>query len=158
MTPRNSRSGRATSWACEAAGVIAGFASSNPAAQMAALQLDAAAQACEEAAHRASMAPQSARAWAEQMVAGVRTSGNSVLRPGRPEGGGGSRRLPVAGGAVGKRSDGYSADEGRKPPESQSRWADPEALEIIRQKLPIRPGPLAKTHGVWIDADVRNTA
>lgn len=61
----------------ENAGVLAGFASANPAARVAALQLDAAARACEEAANMASVAPQKARQWAEQMVRGARTSDGS---------------------------------------------------------------------------------
>lgn len=47
---------------------------SNPAARIAALQLDAAARACDDAAHYAAMAPPAAKAWAEQMVSGVRTA------------------------------------------------------------------------------------
>ncbi|WP_020387868.1 DddA-like double-stranded DNA deaminase toxin [Kribbella catacumbae] len=47
---------------------------SNPAARMAALQLDAAARACEEAAHFAAMAPSAAGAWAEQMISGLHTA------------------------------------------------------------------------------------
>jgi hypothetical protein len=42
--------------------------SAQPSARTAAVQLDQAARSCEEAAHQASIAPQRARAWAEQMI------------------------------------------------------------------------------------------
>ncbi|GAA1558407.1 hypothetical protein GCM10009741_74110 [Kribbella lupini] len=42
--------------------------SAQPSAHTAALQLDQAARSCEEAAHLASIAPQRARAWAEQLI------------------------------------------------------------------------------------------
>ncbi|MGW6278741.1 DNA/RNA non-specific endonuclease [Kribbella sp. NPDC055071] len=59
----------------ENASFIADFASGNPAARQAAYQLAAAADACERAAHLATAAPPKARAWADQMVTGVRGAG-----------------------------------------------------------------------------------
>jgi hypothetical protein len=58
----------------ENASMIADFGSANSSARTAALQLDAAAQACERAAHMASLASPMARQWAEQMVSGVRAA------------------------------------------------------------------------------------
>ncbi|TWD79728.1 DNA/RNA non-specific endonuclease [Kribbella amoyensis] len=52
----------------ESAAFLGGFASSNPAARTAALQLDEAARRCEEAAQLAAEAPVKAGAWAQQMV------------------------------------------------------------------------------------------
>jgi len=46
------------------AALVAATSSGNPAARQAAMQLDAAARACEEAAHFASIAPAKARDWA----------------------------------------------------------------------------------------------
>lgn len=66
----------------ENAAMVADFGSANSSARTAALQLDAAAQACERAAHMASLAPPMARQWAEQMVSGARTADS---RPRRPE-------------------------------------------------------------------------
>ncbi|WP_344849240.1 DNA/RNA non-specific endonuclease [Kribbella ginsengisoli] len=70
--------------------------SNNPAARMAAIQLDEAARRCEEAAHLLSMAPSRARGWVEQMVSGVRAAepaGSSRAR--RAESPGGS--TPIIG-------------------------------------------------------------
>lgn len=65
----------------ENAGKIGDSGSANSSARTAALQLDAAAQACERAAQMASLAPPMARQWAEQMVSGERTvSGTSTHR------------------------------------------------------------------------------
>jgi hypothetical protein len=56
----------------ENAGVV--IDASHGQATVAALQLDAAARACEEAAHYLAMAPVQARDWAERLVGGARTS------------------------------------------------------------------------------------
>lgn len=73
----------------ENAGMISGMGSANPAAGNAAMMLDAAARACEEAVHHAAAAPPKARAWAEQMVTGARSvsGGGSTSRVsgGQPE-------------------------------------------------------------------------
>lgn len=74
------------------AGVIASFASNNPAARVAALQLDAAARSCEEAAHIAAMVPPKARAWAMQMVSGARTEDRGPVGRDPTSGGGGPGR------------------------------------------------------------------
>lgn len=62
----------------EMASVVADSTGSGS-ARTAALQLDAAARACEEAAHSAAMAPAAARAWAEQMVSGARTADRPTI-------------------------------------------------------------------------------
>lgn len=46
---------------------IADLSGANPYGRMAALELDAAARACDEAAHRAAMAPPVARFWADSV-------------------------------------------------------------------------------------------
>ena len=53
------------------AAVIGQLGTDNPVARRNALLLDAAARACEEAAHRALLAPPKARAWALAMVGGT---------------------------------------------------------------------------------------
>jgi hypothetical protein len=53
---------------CRENAALIGSMSAQPSARTAALQLDQAARSCEEAAHQASIAPQRARAWAEQMI------------------------------------------------------------------------------------------
>lgn len=63
-----------TAQVCRENAALVGSMSTNPAARMAAVQLDEAARRCEEAAHYASLAPQRARAWAEEMVNGVRVA------------------------------------------------------------------------------------
>ena len=71
------------------AALVSGM-SSNPAARMAATQLDEAARRCDEAQYL-SQAPPKARAWAEQMVSGARTAGPGATpgrqRPDAPSGG-----------------------------------------------------------------------
>jgi hypothetical protein len=105
----------------EAAAYLAGFGSVNPAAQMAALQLEAAARACDEAAHHAITAHRRARSWAAEMVRGG-APGSSTPPSDRP-----------ASGAV----------------KAQSQKGHPGAQRTIRDRLPARPDPLAKTHGTW---------
>lgn len=56
------------------ASFLADFSSGNSAARQAAYQLAAAADACDRAAHLAAAAPPRARAWADQMVSGVRAA------------------------------------------------------------------------------------
>lgn len=53
------------------AAVIGQLGTDNPVARRNALLLDAAARACDEAAHRALLAPPKARAWALAMVGGT---------------------------------------------------------------------------------------
>jgi nucleic acid/nucleotide deaminase of polymorphic system toxin len=64
----------------EQAAYLAGFGSSNPAARTAALQLDAAARACDQAADHAARVPPRARGWVEQMVSGQRTGAKAEKR------------------------------------------------------------------------------
>jgi hypothetical protein len=78
---------------------IAAFGSTNPSARVAAIQLDAAARACEEAAEYAGRVPLRARGWAEQMVGGVRpANGPDTTKPRQPGSGRSAtimRRLPT---------------------------------------------------------------
>lgn len=109
----------------EAAAYLAGFGSVNPASQMAALQLEAAARACEEAGHHAMTAHRRARSWAAEMIRGG-AQGSSAPTSDRP-----------AGGEV-------KAHPGR---------GNPGAQRTIRDRLPARPDPLAKTHGIWFGSE-----
>lgn len=77
----------------EMASVVADSTGSQS-ARTAALQLDAAAGACDEAAHYAAMAPPTARAWAEQMVSGARTVERAPIG-GRDVPGGGPAQRPA---------------------------------------------------------------
>ncbi|MFI5729872.1 DddA-like double-stranded DNA deaminase toxin [Kribbella sp. NPDC051587] len=62
-----------TAFRCrEQAAHLAAFGSNNPGVRSAAVQLDAAARACEQAAEYAGRVPPRARGWAEQMVSGER--------------------------------------------------------------------------------------
>jgi hypothetical protein len=70
------------------AALVADVSSGNPTARQAAMQLDAAARACEEAAHFASIAPVKARDWAVAMVGGVETAPKSTTPPVRAVSGG----------------------------------------------------------------------
>ncbi|MFC9690256.1 DddA-like double-stranded DNA deaminase toxin [Kribbella sp. NPDC056951] len=69
----------------EQAAYLIAFGSTNPAARETALQLDAAARACEEAAEFAGRVPQRARSWADQMVGGWRTVARSDRLSGAAE-------------------------------------------------------------------------
>jgi hypothetical protein len=141
----------------EQAGLVGGM-SGNPAAQMAAMQLDEAARRCDEAAHYLSQAPPKARGWAEQMVSGVRTAEPSSRPTGaRPATGGGSP--PAAGRRRGH--DSAKPDEkvskAAKPASDQSPEPpddfDPYAREIL-ERLPERKvsrGYSPKTRGIWHD-------
>jgi hypothetical protein len=98
-----------TAHRCRENAALIGSMSAQPSARTAALQLDQAARSCEEAAHRASTAPQKARAWAEQMI--------------RPDGGVPTRDpLPAVGG---------SADARRQP--------DDSTLKIVIGRSDIEP-------------------
>jgi hypothetical protein len=143
----------------ENAGHVGGM-SNNPAARMAAMQLDEAARRCDEAAQYLSHAPPKARAWAEHMVSGVRTAGpGDSPGPNRSEGAAG-RTPPTEGqrekggsepGAkkipgVADAGDEPSAEDGPPPKISHG-----EALGLLR-KLPVRLGKIGhreKTRGIW---------
>ncbi|GAA1601395.1 SCP1.201-like deaminase [Kribbella hippodromi] len=63
------------------AGDLTALGSTNPGARTAALQLDSAARACDEAAEHAARVPPRANAWVEQMVSGHRpASGDDTPR------------------------------------------------------------------------------
>jgi hypothetical protein len=76
--------------------------SNHPAARNAALELDMAARCCDDAAHLLSLTPLQARAWAEQMVSGVRTAGESSVSGTAPT------RQPPMMGRTGRSSSGPS--------------------------------------------------
>ncbi|MGZ0147118.1 DddA-like double-stranded DNA deaminase toxin [Kribbella sp. WER1] len=117
----------------ENAAMIAGMGSANPGAGNAAMLLDAAARACDEAAHYAAMAPPKARGWAEQMVSGARTADGP-----KPTSGGGTARVPDPGG--------QGSDDGFDPG------------ELLKQlpKRDVGPGRRVKTRGTWHDDSGRN--
>jgi hypothetical protein len=138
-----------------------GHMSNNPAARLAARQLDEAAMRCEEAAHYLAQAPPKARRWAEQMVSGG---------AGRPTGRIGEQQPGSSGGGItpgGRRQDYKAAPGGNKAgtPPGTGDGADPEGQTVgggseqfrpvareILERLPLR-GRRDKTRGVWIDAD-----
>jgi hypothetical protein len=113
------------------ASMIVDFRSDNPTARHTALQLDAAARACDEAAHLASMVPPKARAWAEQMVSGARTAERSD-----------GRRNAASGGSGNGNGEGNRSRPSRQLP----------SLEDIMARFP-RGGHRQKTRGIWRDAD-----
>jgi SCP1.201-like deaminase len=108
----------------ELAAQVAAMRSENPGATTAALQLDAAARACERAADLLSRVPPKSRAWTEQMVRGERTADG----PSRSAG------APVASGSSG--------------PDRRLTGLD------LLLRLPVRresPGRREKTQGLWQD-------
>lgn len=104
-------------------------------ATTAAQQLDAAARACDEAAHYLSMAPPRTRAWAERLIGtpsdGGRQDGSGVV------GGGNAPEPPSV---------------GREVPE---RPNPAPFLEHIFRRLPERPGGRGPTSGVLTRTDGR---
>ncbi|MDX6237951.1 MAG: hypothetical protein QOG10_2766 [Kribbellaceae bacterium] len=68
----------------ENAAFVADFSSGNPAARQAAMQLDAAARCCDEAAHLAGITPGKARDWATAMVGGTGGATARLSRGGEP--------------------------------------------------------------------------
>jgi hypothetical protein len=116
--------------------VYVGHMSNNPAAQVAAMQLDDAARRCEEAAHHLAQVPPKARGWAEEMVSGSRTAG-----PGPPS----ERERPSVPSSNGSSGDGASP----------SKISERDAWGLFR-RLPVRVerrGHREKTIGLWRDAD-----
>ena len=141
-----------------------GHLSNNPAAKMAAMQLDEAARRCEEAAHYLAQAQPKARGWAEQTVSGGRTAA--------PRGGGGARRPDASGGstppAERRPDDNQAEPEGKKSGETAGAGnrSGPDDLppprvteeegRRLQGKLPIREDTLGrrdKTRGIWVDRD-----
>nr|WP_238356495.1 DddA-like double-stranded DNA deaminase toxin [Kribbella italica] len=134
-------------------------------ATMAAQQLDAAARACEGAAHYLSLAPPKAHGWAQQMVDGIRTAGptgDGAAR--RPDAPGGS--MPPAdrrpdddqaepeGGKLGKAAG--SGDEASPEDEPSTLGTSDEEAWRLFGKLPVRDEskPVRqKTRGIWRDDD-----
>jgi hypothetical protein len=80
----------------EQAAHLVAFGSSNSAARTAALQLDAAARDCEQAAEYAGRVPPRARGWVEQMVSGERLA----AKPGEPNVASPSKQPPQGRAAV----------------------------------------------------------
>ncbi|MFC9688181.1 DddA-like double-stranded DNA deaminase toxin [Kribbella sp. NPDC056951] len=114
----------------EAAGWVAALGS-NLLAQAAAVQLDGAANRCEEAAHFLALAPPKSRAWVEQMVAGERRIGPT-----------GDEVSPVT------VSPDQSGDRASHRPTAD------DVQEILR-RLPVRDESKStpdKTRGRWIGA------
>lgn len=117
----------------EHASFVGEFSSANSAIQDAIHHLDAAAVACEAAATDAMEANRRARDWALEMVGGGGGSsggGSSTARP---------ARSTKSGASPGNNSGAYAAGRG-----------NPVAQRVIRDRLPARPDPLAKTHGIWL--------
>ncbi|WP_233712078.1 DddA-like double-stranded DNA deaminase toxin, partial [Kribbella turkmenica] len=147
----------------QAAGWV-GSLSSNQNARMAAMQLDAAARRCEEAAHHLQQAHARGRAWVEQMVSGVRTAepaGGSIAP--RPVGPGGSpppaerRQTEDTENPEAEKSDkpaGAGDDDSPKESPPPGRRISDEEGHRLQRKLPIReevPVTSPKTRGKWID-------
>lgn len=114
----------------EQAALIGAMQSANPSARYAALQLEGAARACEEAAQYAGQVPPKATAWVQEMVSGERT----VPR----------RRLDKGPEATGWRDPDRPVSE----PEPVDPF-DATASRVMRD-LPTRK-PKDKTRGVWVD-------
>ena len=139
----------------ELAAQVAGMRSQNPGATTAALELDAAAQACERAAQVLSLVPAKARAWTEQMVSGARTADGSSAPA--PVGSGEPRDLDVRRLELlpewkkGDKTRGYRLGA---PPGSRLFSGNDEyqqkARELIRER---RLGP-APWHSLAIDSHV----
>jgi hypothetical protein len=131
----------------EVAGYVGGLSSGSPALQAAALQLDAAAEDCEQAAHFCEIAWQRARDWAAQMVGNA--SGGSA-----GEGGGGVTRPepPTVQGrgpaGQSRPSKGSAPVRGPSVPRPPDDGGEPEAQEVIR-RLPVRENDSGKTRGFW---------
>jgi hypothetical protein len=142
-----------------------GSMSNNQNARMAAMQLDAAARRCEEAAHLLTLAQQPGTQWVSQMVSGVRKSEPSTsLTAERPIGPGlnpppaerqtADDRDENEGTTPGRSAD---ADGTASPDEEQPspRLSHQDAWRLF-QKLPDRMTSgvsRPKTRGKWIDHD-----
>ncbi|MFF1818293.1 DddA-like double-stranded DNA deaminase toxin [Kribbella sp. NPDC058245] len=155
---------------CRENGAIAGQLGATTAAH----QLDAAACACEAAAHYLSKAPPKARAWAigltgAQVDDTKRTASESADR--NPLVGSGSEESttrPVGGGLTSDKAspgdDDVTANRGSEPspePDTErspgSRGSEPggdfDPIELLKllPKREVGPGRRAKTRGVWRD-------
>jgi hypothetical protein len=132
-------------------------------ATVAAQQLDAAARACEAAAHHLSLAPPKARDWAVRLVEGTRTGPAADRGARRPDAAGGS--TPPAdrrqnGDQVGPEADkpnktvgagDVASPEDETPP--APRISDEDAWRLFG-KLPVRDETRPtrqKTRGIWRD-------
>ncbi|MDX2974435.1 DddA-like double-stranded DNA deaminase toxin [Kribbella solani] len=115
------------------AGYLVRFGSSHPAARTAALQLEAAARACEQAAEDAGRVPNIALGWVQKMVSGERPAAPSAA------GGGGS-----SSGNVSRPSDRQNASN-----IDHSEPSDNIVAAIMR-RLPQR-GKGGPTTGLFID-------
>jgi hypothetical protein len=135
---------------CRENAAYIGGMTSNPNARLATMQLDEAARRCDEAAHYASLAPQRARAWAEQMVSGActaeprsRSVSGDASPPAMDSRRGGGTTEPQA----------RRAPEAAEPAKDQSSELpddfDPHAREIL-ERLPVRVRK-DKTRGIWVD-------
>jgi hypothetical protein len=145
-----------TAQKCRENAAYVGQMSGNTAARTAAVQLDAAAQRCEEAARYLAQVPPKARGWVEPMVTGSR-----VTRPAPLSGSG-----PLPGSAQdddrageGQEQGQTSKADGGKPGLEGGRPSPPISEEDawgLFRKLPVRVerrGHREKTTGLWRDAD-----
>lgn len=129
----------------ENAAMVAGLGSASPSARMAALQLEAAARACEEAAYYGAMAPPKARAWAEQMVSGGRVADSP-------------RPIGDDGGTAGDPLPGSGVDRVPRSRDDAEPADDFDAGEVLKRlpKRDVGPGRSAKTRGFWRDGSGRD--
>jgi hypothetical protein len=107
------------------------IAASRGQATTAAMQLDAAAQACEEAAHYLAMAPPKAKAWAERLVGSNRPS--QGVAPGSPD------RNPATSAVDGKAIETPTSERTAAPddlPDTESDERDPTKLAIRKSPEP----------------------
>jgi hypothetical protein len=144
-----------TAQKCRENAAYVGQMSSNPAAQMAAIQLDEAARRCEESAHYLAQVPPKARGWVEQMVTGGRVARPTELPSRRPSPGSERNDDQVTerkGNDLSKVGDHSPGTEGSRPVPTIS---EDDAWGLFR-KLPVRVerrGHREKTSGLWRDTD-----
>jgi hypothetical protein len=104
------------------------IAASHGQATVAAQQLDAAARSCEEAAHYLAMAPPKAKAWAERLVGGSRSSD-------RPDAGSADRNKATGGvGDVAER-DNRGRVKRTSAPLKDVRGNEPPLIKVARAAL-----------------------
>ncbi|MGC4942443.1 DddA-like double-stranded DNA deaminase toxin [Kribbella sp. DT2] len=131
----------------EVAGYVGGLSSGSAVLQAAALQLDAAAKDCEEAAHFCEIAWQRGRDWAVQMVSNASggSAGVGGGGVGRPKGPTVPERGPAGQSRPSKGPDPVQGPSVPRPPED---GGEPDAQDVIR-RLPVRENDSGKTRGFW---------
>jgi len=125
----------------EQAAYLAAFGSTNPGARIAAIQLEAAARACEEAAEYVGRVPPRARDWVEQMVGGHRPATSSgTTKPPQPTQGRSAaimRRLPTRRPGNSDPTTGIFVDSNRREQDFVSGRGDAlekSVLDLCKQK------------------------